>query len=177
LEEPFSRGDIFLYNHLRGSVPNLPFAGGEGEKSLFGYEKLIKTKSLDIIQTDPTMIGGFTMSKKVAEMTKEHGKLFVGHMWGTRLGSITLAHVSATLSEEEAPWQEHPLFTTDDIQSMYPFPLANEILREPLDIKSGYLKMPKGPGLGVDIDEKALEKYQFVPGRWTFYVPPASISY
>ena len=42
---------------------------------------------------------------------------------------------------------------------MYPFPLAAEILNEPLTIDHGDLIVSKQPGLGVDIDESVIERY------------------
>jgi hypothetical protein len=62
---------------------------------------------------------------------------------------------------------------------MYPFPLADEILKEPLDIRNGILRVPQEPGLGVDIDEGVIEKYPWIPGPWsTFKIhsPPETIA-
>jgi hypothetical protein len=62
---------------------------------------------------------------------------------------------------------------------MYPFPLADEILSEPLPIEKGYLKVPNGKGLGIDVNEKVIEKYPFIPGPWSFFridSPPETIA-
>ena len=62
---------------------------------------------------------------------------------------------------------------------MYPFPLADEILREPLVIERGDLIVPAGPGLGVEIDERVIEKYPFIPGPWSFFridSPPETVA-
>ena len=52
---------------------------------------------------------------------------------------------------------------------MYPFPLADEILKEPLDINSGYLTVPNESGLGIEINEQVIEKYPFIPGTWSIF--------
>jgi hypothetical protein len=52
---------------------------------------------------------------------------------------------------------------------MYPFPLADEILREPLALEQGDLIVPNGPGLGVEVNERVVEKYPFIPGPWSFF--------
>jgi hypothetical protein len=52
---------------------------------------------------------------------------------------------------------------------MYPWPLAAEILREPLAIAEGELIIPSGPGLGVDVDESVVERYPWVPGPWSYF--------
>jgi hypothetical protein len=41
------------------------------------------------------------------------------------------------------------------------------------------LKVPTGHGLGMDINEKVIEKYPFIPGPWSFFhqtSPPATIA-
>jgi len=52
---------------------------------------------------------------------------------------------------------------------MYPFPLAAEILKTPLQISHGDLIVPKGPGWGVDVDEGVIERYPWIPGPWSFF--------
>ena len=52
---------------------------------------------------------------------------------------------------------------------MYPFPLAADILKEPLRLEHGDLIMPTGPGLGVEVDEGVLERYPWIPGPWSFF--------
>jgi hypothetical protein len=52
---------------------------------------------------------------------------------------------------------------------MYPFPLADEILREPLMMEKGDLVVPGTPGLGIEIDESVIARYPFIPGPWSFF--------
>jgi L-alanine-DL-glutamate epimerase-like enolase superfamily enzyme len=39
-------------------------------------------------------------------------------------------------------------------------PLSREICREPIRLRDGYLEVPQGPGLGVEVDESVLAKYR-----------------
>ena len=48
---------------------------------------------------------------------------------------------------------------------MYPFPLAAEILKDPLGIDHGDLIVSRAPGLGVTVDESVIERYPWLPGR------------
>ena len=52
---------------------------------------------------------------------------------------------------------------------MYPFPLAEEILQQPLEIQGGHLVVPREPGLGVQIDESVIHRYPWVPGPWSAF--------
>ena len=47
--------------------------------------------------------------------------------------------------------------------------LADEILKSPLQIEDGDLVVPTGPGLGVEVDERVIEKYPWIPGPWSFF--------
>ena len=64
-------------------------------------------------------------------------------------------------------------------KGMYPFPLADEILKTPLDIQNGILSVPKGPGLGIEVNEDVIRKYPWIPGPWAFFKihsPPETIA-
>ena len=50
---------------------------------------------------------------------------------------------------------------------MYPFPLATEILAEPLPIEDGDLVVPSSPGLGMDVEERVIQRYPYLPGPWS----------
>ena len=52
---------------------------------------------------------------------------------------------------------------------MYPFPLAAEILTEPLELERGDLIVPRTPGLGVTVDERVIERYPWIPGPWSLF--------
>ena len=52
---------------------------------------------------------------------------------------------------------------------MYPFPLAAEILQEPLKIDSGDLILGDRPGLGVDVDERVIDRYPYISGPWSYF--------
>jgi L-alanine-DL-glutamate epimerase-like enolase superfamily enzyme len=77
---------------------------------------------------------------------------------------VANAHLTAAAPESEL--LEYPVFG-DDTAGMYPFPLAEEILLEPLDIEDGVLTVPDGPGLGVEVDTDVLERYPHIDGPWT----------
>jgi L-alanine-DL-glutamate epimerase-like enolase superfamily enzyme len=44
-------------------------------------------------------------------------------------------------------------------------PLRAELLREPLEVENGFLIPPDKPGLGVELNSKALEKFAFTGGE------------
>ena len=53
---------------------------------------------------------------------------------------------------------------------MYPFPLAEDILSEPLPVRKGILEIDTTrPGLGIDINLTALDRFPWIPGPWSYF--------
>ena len=102
------------------------------------------------------------------EIARE-GLSFAFHSWGTALEVMAAAHLGICWPETVVEWLEYPVYTSFGVQSMYPFPLAAEILKEPLPIERGDLIVPREPGLGVQVDESVIERYPWIPGPWSFF--------
>src|SRR5690606_24852405 len=82
---------------------------------------------------------------------------------------LAAAQLGVCRDESIVEWLEYPCYSGKGKKGMYPFPLADEILKDPLDIENGYLKMPSRPGLGIEVNEKVIEKYPFIPGPWSYF--------
>jgi galactonate dehydratase len=54
-------------------------------------------------------------------------------------------------------------------------PLHSELIGDSLQIKNGYVLPPEKPGLGVELTEKTINKYPFVPGTGEFNSVPGKI--
>ncbi len=66
-------------------------------------------------------------------------------------------------------WLEYPCYSTPTRAGMYPFPLAAEILKSPLQIDNGDLILDRRPGLGVEIDETIIDRYPYIPDPWSYF--------
>jgi len=168
LEEPLPPDDHDAYRKLRGARI-VPIATGEHEHSEEGFSDLINTGAADYIQMDVCCQGGFSMGQRVFAGVAKKGLRFAFHSWGTLLEVIAAAQLGICWPADVVEWFEYPCHQNDGRVGMYPFPLADEILRAPLEIKNGDLIVPKGPGLGVEVDERVLTKYPFIPGPWSFF--------
>jgi L-alanine-DL-glutamate epimerase-like enolase superfamily enzyme len=123
--------------------------------------------------------GGFAMGQRLFAAIQKHGLRFAFHSWGTALEVLAAAHLGICWPGEVVEWLEFPCYSNAGRTGMYPFPLADEILREPLAIANGDLIVPKGPGLGVEINERVIEKYPFISGPWSFFridSPPETVA-
>jgi L-alanine-DL-glutamate epimerase-like enolase superfamily enzyme len=179
LEEPLPPDDHAAYRKLR-AAKIVPIATGEHEQAEAGFTDLMDNgAAADYIQMDVCCQGGFAMGRRVFAGVAKHGLRFAFHSWGTTLEVLAAAHLGICWPENVVEWLEYPCYSNNGRTGMYPFPLADEILREPLRIERGDLVVPRAPGLGVEIDERVIEKYPFIPGPWSYFKinsPPETIA-
>jgi L-alanine-DL-glutamate epimerase-like enolase superfamily enzyme len=168
LEEPMPPDDHDAYLRLK-EKDIVPLASGEHEPDEDRYLDLILTHAVDYVQMDVCCQGGLAMGRRLfAEIAREHLK-FAFHSWGTALEVVAAAHLGICWPETVVEWLEYPCYSTPTFESMYPFPLAAEVLVDPLQIDHGDLIVPREPGLGVKIDERVIEKYPWIPGPWSYF--------
>lgn len=129
---------------------NIPIAGGEQEPSMHNFQWLIQNDALDIVQPDIFYFGGMIRSMKVAQMAHAVGKTCVPHISGSGLGYLYMMQFVSVLPNA-GPYHEFKGFNED-------IPLQCET--SDLKIKDGFVKVPTGPGLGVDIDPGFVAKHQ-----------------
>jgi L-alanine-DL-glutamate epimerase-like enolase superfamily enzyme len=168
LEEPLPPEDHDSYVRLK-SLGHVQVATGEHEPDEQGFADLARRGAADFIQMDVCCQGGFAMGRRVVQAAQDAGLRFAFHSWGTTLEVLAAAHFGVCWPESIVEWLEYPCYANAGRAGMYPFPIADEILNEPLEIANGRLAVPQKPGLGVDIDERVVDKYPFIPGPWSFF--------
>ena len=132
----------------------IPVAGGEQEYSLHGFRWLIANDGLQIVQPDTYYFGGMIRSMKVARMAQALGKDCTPHMSGGGLGYLYMIHFVSALPNALAHHEFKGLNTN----------VQFECKTSPLSVVDGKIKVPTGPGLGVDIDPDFIKKYEVVKG-------------
>jgi len=45
-------------------------------------------------------------------------------------------------------------------------PLRDELFKEPLTVRKGYMDLPAKPGFGVELIDNFARKYPYIPGRY-----------
>jgi L-alanine-DL-glutamate epimerase-like enolase superfamily enzyme len=168
LEEPLPPDDHEAYAELK-QRELAPLASGEHEPNELRFLDLIETRAGDYVQMDVVCQGGYATARRLFPDIARAGLRFAFHSWGTSLELIAAAHLGVCWPESMVRWLEYPCYSTDIRQFMYPFPLASEILKQPLSIERGELVVPRGPGLGVEIDESVIWRYPWVEGPWSFF--------
>jgi L-alanine-DL-glutamate epimerase-like enolase superfamily enzyme len=168
LEEPLPPEDHAAYAELR-KQNIVPIAAGEHETSHSGFMGLIEGQCVDIVQADVSHHGGLDSLKEILSACKAHNLEFAFHNWGTELETLADAQVGACFGKETASWLEYPCYEHRGQPVLYPFPLADEILKDSLQIENGDLILPDTPGLGIDVNEVVLDKYPYQPGPWSTF--------
>ena len=133
---------------------SIPVAGGEQEYSLHGFRWLIANDGLEIVQPDTNYFGGMIRSMKVALMANALGKKCTPHMSGGDLGFLYMMHFVSALPNA-LPHHEFKGFRTG---------VSFECKTSPLQSVNGMVKVPTGPGLGVELDPEFVRKHQVVKG-------------
>ena len=131
---------------------SIPIAGGEQEFSLHGFRWLIANNGLQIVQPDIYYFGGMIRSMKVALMAQAFGKSCTPHMSGGDLGFLYMMHFVSALPNA-MPHHEFKGFRTN---------IVFDCKTSPLQSVNGVVKVPTGPGSGVDIDPDFMEKFQAI---------------
>jgi L-alanine-DL-glutamate epimerase-like enolase superfamily enzyme len=156
LEEPFARDDFEGPARLAREMDIL-ITGGEGFKGLDAYRECLMHNTYDIIQPDLRTVGGLLMMRKVAALCEAYHKPCIGHgAFGLAVAGRIQAHAAWGAPLEELALATPPLLPQEQ------WAPALKILKskELYTFKNGEIQVPQGPGLGLDIDEQALERYK-----------------
>lgn len=148
LEEPLNRENIEGYRKLT-SVSPIPIAAGEGEAGRFSHQHFIERSGINIVQIDVENTG-ITDASRVADMAEDRGVRVVNHFYTNGIGLAAGLHWLA--SRQSAFILEYCVEET---------PIRWELTKQEMKIDAeGFVHVPEGPGLGVDLNEEVVERYQ-----------------
>mgnify|MGYP001294737611 CR=1 FL=1 len=155
-EEPVIPEDLDAYAEVRRAQP-IPVAGGECEFTRLGFRNVFSRAAMDIVQPDTCAAGGLSECKKIADMAMAYGVRYIPHVWGTGIALAASLQLLAVLPHtplRRTPWE--PILEFD--RSEHPFRQA--VLRSPLEHEAGVVRIPTGPGLGIEVDREALARHR-----------------
>lgn len=148
VEELLNPEDYDGYRQVAEAV-DIPIACGEQEATEWGFRELIERGRVDVLQPDLTRCGGFTVARKIVHMAERANRLVIPHSWSSDL--LTAASLHLTAFQRRAEFVE---FSTSQ------GPLSRMLVKEPLRMQDGYLRVPEGPGLGVEVNDAVIEQYR-----------------
>ena len=145
LEEPLPRYAFQDIAKLNQAVA-LPLAGGENNRGLHEFVHMLRQDVYDILQPESMVTEGITTLRKIGVLAEACGKKIAPHHGGRNLG--TIAHLHLVASWPHAPY----------LELLHDPPIGDyrhgfSILQEPPTVDGqGYVAVPQGPGLGVEIN-------------------------
>ena len=148
-EEPVMYDDFEAIKKVADALV-IPIANGEQDQSFVNFRWLIANDGIEVVQPDSYYFGGLIRSVKVGRMAAAFGKSIVPHMSGGGLGFLYNSHLVSVLPNAGA----HHEFKGLSTQVPY------ECKTSPLKVVGGKIKVPTGPGLGVDIDPEFIKKHR-----------------
>ena len=150
LETPLQVDNLEGYAILAREAP-MRIACGEWQSTRFEFIDLMDRGGIQVAQPDIGRVGGLTEAMRVCHLAQDRGRLIVPHCWKTGIGIAASAHMAAAVPN--CPLIEFlPAEMCDSV-------LRQELVNEPLVMKDGVIELPTAPGLGVELNRDALEKY------------------
>ncbi|MDD9988027.1 MAG: mandelate racemase/muconate lactonizing enzyme family protein [Spirochaetaceae bacterium] len=147
-EDPVSAVDIDGLARVAQAV-DLPIAIGEAYPDVFALRPLIERGIIDVAQPDTGRFGGLWQMKKLAAIAEAHQVMVAPHQGSLGpVAEMAAIHLLATLPN----YLIHE-YLVNDVPQRY------EVMTGQPVIEDGHILVPDRPGLGVDLDEEAINRY------------------
>lgn len=163
LEEPLHYTRPDWYADLSRNTTT-PIAGGECLTAECEWLTFIEGGCFHIGQPDAAFVSGLGPFMRIAARFAKHGRAIAPHAWGAGAAQMQNIHggfaCPNTVMLEVAPAYG---------------PLHSELIGDSLQLKDGYVLPPEKPGLGIELSEKTIQRFPFIPGTGEFNSVPGKI--
>jgi L-alanine-DL-glutamate epimerase-like enolase superfamily enzyme len=138
----------------------VPIAYGERLASLSGFEIVVNRRAADILQPDVSVCGGLLECLEINALAKANNLPVFPHIGGlSAVGLAANLHLAAIIKSDMLEYDGDPFQ-----------PMRDDMLHDPIfswdRLEDGCLKVPEGPGLGIEVDESLFEKYPYEQGKF-----------
>lgn len=148
-EEPVPSENVEALAEVR-SRTTMPVVTGEALYTKAAFVPVLEQRAADILNPDVCNVGGILELKEIAAMAEPHFVAISPHNYNsTIVGTAATVHAAATM----------PNFIITEYFVNFA-PIGRQIGRQ-LEVKDGYIALPDGPGLGVEVDEQALARFAY----------------
>ena len=154
VETPLHTDDLEGLARLADATTT-PVAVGEFLQTRHEFRELMDRGRCDVIQPDMGRVGGLTEAIRTAALAEERGLACIPHAWKTGLTVAATRHFAAAV--RNCPYSEfyHP--------DLFPSSLRKDLVGPEPKLKSGLLKLPESPGLGVELNEEFADRCRTRP--------------
>lgn len=149
-EEPVSARDIEGLVEAKRGI-KIPVVTGEELYTKTEFRPVFEKRATDIINPDVCNCGGILELREIAAMAESYHISVSPHNYNsTTIGLAATLQASAGM----------PNFLITEFFVNFE-PIGREISVVPFEVESGYIELPSGPGLGIDLDEEALARFPY----------------
>ncbi|MDQ2736411.1 MAG: hypothetical protein M3Y55_15795, partial [Pseudomonadota bacterium] len=124
------------------------------DESITDYASLIaviRADCADIVKLKVMKQGGFLRSRRMLETAAAAGmRVVVGHGFGLGVNTVAEIMMASTSSA-----------VLEGLECVGPMKTADDIVTRRLDLNAGWTDLPRGPGLGVELDDEKIRRYHF----------------
>jgi len=129
---------------------SIPIATGERLSTKYEFSKVIEKKAASIIQFNLGRVGGILEAKKISAIAEANGIQIAPHLYCGPIVAAANIQIATCV----------PNFLI--LECIYKLDgFYAEILKKPIQWKDGFVIPSKEPGLGLEIDEKIINKYPY----------------
>jgi len=156
-EEPIRRTPpqgIEGHLKIKQALRKVMVSGGEGLVVRQQFKEWIDRGAYDIVQPDVNTTG-LTEAWHIARMAAMHGKLCCPHNWHGGLTTMSNAALVAAI----------PNRLMLELNQTFN-PMKEEVFKDPLVVKKGYMDLPNKPGYGVEMIRNVAQKFPYIPGNY-----------
>ena len=153
VEEPVRMDDELGYlrmvrDVMLGADTECYLAAGEGENTLAGVARLITQGGVQVIQTDPVSVGGYTGLMRVAAVCNAHNALLAPH--GSQIPEIN-CQIGAAIPN---------LLMIPATPATEPFQIWSRLYDPPFVVDSPTLELTEAPGMGLSLNDDFVREYR-----------------
>src|SRR6266852_461753 len=151
VEQPLKARDLAGMRALRRAVP-IPIAVDEALYSLESANLVLDSEAADVLVIKPQLAGGLRVAQQIMQRAAQRGvRSVITSASEAGVGLAAALHLAAA----------SPAVTLECGLATLPL-LSDDLLIDDLPVRDGFLAVPKGAGLGVALDEEALDRFAFI---------------
>ncbi len=149
LEDTLHPENISGYRALSDACTTLRVAAGEQSAGYPEFERLAFEGGVDVLQPDLSRCGGITVGRQVADLAMRRQIDCVPHAWLTDLLKAASLHLNAYLLNS--------MYLEYNVSSAS---VLTNLCTTKLGMVDGYIPVPTGPGLGVEVDDEVVARFR-----------------
>jgi muconate cycloisomerase len=148
LEQPLPRESFEDFLTLGRTSP-VKLMADESIHDMDTLLKILKSGAAQFVKVKIQKLGGFLKTCQAVQVAEAFGiPVILGHGFGLTINTLAELHLAACTNA-----------IIDGCEAVGPFKMAEDVVKKPIIMDKGFIPAPNKPGLGVDLDEKKIQKY------------------